>query len=1157
MAENYNIKGKNPWIGLKSYTEGLPLYGRDEEIESLSSRILYNVQTVVYGRSGIGKSSIINAGVFPILREQGILPIYIRFEHNDKPYIKQISEAIDKELVAKNFVRKEIVERHLDADGNPMIEETLWEYFHRMAFADAEGNEIKPLIVIDQFEEIFTLEKDHKKMEQFFVELADLLNHTKPSTLVELEEKLYVESDSTQDSAAKEELTRKGKISALLKNKTRHRAASNYLEEDKFHIVLTIREDFLSHLERHTTRIPSLKQNRYCLQPINQKQAAQIILQPCPGLIDTNTAKLIIERITGESNFELDDSPEIFVDSAVLSLYLSRLFEKMPEGEEHITSSLVRTSGKEIIKDFYNESMSEYPQEVVDFLEDNLLNNEGHRENISEYNALASCPALTKEMLDTMANDRKIIRKFPYNNAIRIEFIHDILCSVVMERKEQRKHLRLAEKQNREFLLQQQRTRRKMRRVVAGSAIAISLTALILLFFGYWYTWKYSERYASFIRVNGWPVGVGDPLSEQEAKELTIYYELSRKGRNGSTPFNRVDVCSGGDVVLPNFTMPIVGDKEEEDINATQFASLKMRTSYILFTGVGNDKKEGVSKETYYDKNEVPLFSISYSHSSLFNDSETEEKSQKNSYIWALFCDASGTAMQVRDNGADRMRILVDSLGYETMYTFYNSNQSPCANYVGAYGFKVHYKEDSPLIDTLRHLNQFGEVTMVEVRNYGKGTVSEKYYNADCTTLKLFLGRFAQRTIETDKQGNKIRCKYFDERGQLMGDGNVAIEESEYDSSGRVVQITYKDKNGKMITRRGKHNNYSYVKYFYAPQATSHYKEYRYLGKDMVYRMENTGVDYIIENDYENYFIHRQTSNLPNGGKKKVYLDKDGNPVLNSEIGYCFRIIRERVTESGKWVVASTFDEHNRLIDVDKYATDSSFYDKKEENRTKQFRFKADGKAVLAMGYEYSDGLERCRYALSLDGKTPIRCPQLEADGMSYYKLKEARNLTKFGLAFIEAESEYPGCESHIKSGLKSGDIPNGEKIEMGDGWIIQNKWNLTFPDTNDSIYWVSYLHITSLEGEAYKHGVRDGDLLISCNAWQYNLSLSSASSARLIKEDVAQKLQVLRYTDKKWKLLEFFIESGNKGVEAYPVYYTEAEYEYFKNGLQYCKSKN
>ena len=76
--------GSNPWLGLKSYREGEVLYGRDEDIRALSQRVLNDIDTLLYGRSGIGKSSILNAGVIPAARRKGFTPVYIRLEHNEK-----------------------------------------------------------------------------------------------------------------------------------------------------------------------------------------------------------------------------------------------------------------------------------------------------------------------------------------------------------------------------------------------------------------------------------------------------------------------------------------------------------------------------------------------------------------------------------------------------------------------------------------------------------------------------------------------------------------------------------------------------------------------------------------------------------------------------------------------------------------------------------------------------------------------------------------------------------------------------------------------------------------------------------------------------------------------------------------------------------------
>ena len=98
----------------------------------------------------------------------------------------------------------------------------------------------------------------------------------------------------------------------------------DYLDDNEIHFVFTIREDYLSEIEYYATSIPSLKQNRYGLRPLNEKQAAEVILNPCPGLVAEDVALFILQKITGKNNFKIDGVPEAEVDSTVLSLYLNR-----------------------------------------------------------------------------------------------------------------------------------------------------------------------------------------------------------------------------------------------------------------------------------------------------------------------------------------------------------------------------------------------------------------------------------------------------------------------------------------------------------------------------------------------------------------------------------------------------------------------------------------------------------------------------------------------------------------------------------------------------------------------------------------------------------------------------------------------------------------
>ncbi len=413
----------NPWKGLNFYQEGEILYGRDEEIQSLSLYITNNIQTVLYGKSGIGKSSVINAGVFPIARKEGLYPVPIRLKHDkESSYIEQIRNAFtDSGLGIREIV--------------PVIHETkesLWEYLHRHSFYNVETNEsVRPLIVLDQFEEIFTLQQDESKKKDFFSELADLLNEVTPQYIIN------ANNESRQSKILKPKARNSSFVLDLGSNETEE--TEEYVSESLFNIVFTIREDFLSYLERYTKFIPVMKSNRYALLPLNEEQAKDIIMKPVPGLVDINVAKLIIEKVTGRTDFNLNGVPELDVDAAVLSLYLSRLFDKRGEGNVSITTELVDESSKDIIKDFYEESVSDLPMSDIEEIEDQLLTYDGLRNNVSRNDLIRE--GVSEKTIHLLVEEKKLLRQFNYQNDIRIEFMHDILCPIVDDRIEHREQL--------------------------------------------------------------------------------------------------------------------------------------------------------------------------------------------------------------------------------------------------------------------------------------------------------------------------------------------------------------------------------------------------------------------------------------------------------------------------------------------------------------------------------------------------------------------------------------------------------------------------------------------------------------------------------------------------------------------------------------------
>ena len=129
----------------------------------------------MFGKSGTGKTSLLNAGVFPRLRKDYCLPFRIRLEFNDDSpgLVSQIKQTLKAEIDKYGF----------KVEGYPG-EETLWEYFHR----EQLWKSVTPILIFDQFEEIFTLGKkstrfDKKELDLFWQELADLIENSIPERI--------------------------------------------------------------------------------------------------------------------------------------------------------------------------------------------------------------------------------------------------------------------------------------------------------------------------------------------------------------------------------------------------------------------------------------------------------------------------------------------------------------------------------------------------------------------------------------------------------------------------------------------------------------------------------------------------------------------------------------------------------------------------------------------------------------------------------------------------------------------------------------------------------------------------------------------------------------------------------------------------------------
>ena len=1123
----------NPWMGLRYYQEGQTIYGRTNEILVLGQKVINNTQTVVYGRSGIGKTSILNAGVYPVARKNGLFPVGVRLEHNSIPYINQIRKAVEKGI---GHLRKDSYDDQGEKvttfeEGSieelvPAIDpekETLWEYFHRHRFYDAQGRQIRPMVVFDQFEEIFTLEKNGRKITDFFSQLANLLNGVVPDYIAEATDDYANVSQVTEQKVGDD-------VFAFVDFDIPDESFERYTTDSEFHIVITLREDFLSHLERYSVDIPILKQNRYCLQAIDEEQAALIIMKPVPGIATKEVAKKIISKVIGDEDFELDDKPERQVDSAILSLYLSCLYDKMvEEGEEKITASLVDRFGDNIIQEFYEGSIKGISDSTVEYLENNLLNFDGRRENVSLTNAL-NIGKVPMEELDRL-KDERLIRVFSYGQDLRIEYVHDILCPIINERREKRRIMREQAAAQQEMLLQEAKKRealeaqtRRFRRMIFSLLGAVAAAFLIAAILWIGYKRDYSECYAAFSTMDGWPVGVGKPIPSQAMDQYPVYYRLTRRGRFSRYKFDRVEVVNADrERMLNQFVeSPTVSldEMESTDEKAAAFAQLQRSVAswkYRQETG-GRRVSEVLARD--YDDN--ILYSVQFYDAMPPTDSTAVR--------WAVFFDKSGKAMPVRDNGLDRMRVSYLN-GRETGYAFYSAMGSPQVNFENAFGYRYYAldpKSGQPLVSA--SLNEFGDVSRVDTLAWdicgmrvGAGS-SRIQYGPDAVFTHHGDGR--TDTLLFSERGVRKYLSSSDLPAALVGKDRIRCF---YDAEGHRE---------KLLCYSGGILDSMYVE-----------------SRD---GLTSTTLTWSPGRDYP--YVAKKESG-PEDEKVTAWFGGFSSEAVTIPIVYAgYHKEVKSISESGglRMETYSYYDTEDRLYGAGEYASVQKTYD--EEGRLlSDVQRDEDDKLYQSKGYEYDIyGALISSYVMGIDG-TPVRCGSLDKDngGASYYKMKFVEDFHGIYVSW-KGENEF-GEECYITN--LDNPIVFRREIEANYVQDYQNStgqklWalpvamevveNLVAPVS------VCYIHLLDKEGTAYRAGLRDGDLLLGLGSWSYRMGNAPVPVA-LWNETKAVSVKVARPNPAadSYDLLPVVLDEGTKGAEIYKVYFTDKEVERLKKRIE------
>jgi WD40 repeat protein len=397
--------------------------GRETEIQQLSNLVQLEKLVLLYSKSGLGKSSLINAGLLPRLDDKEYFPIKIRLIDASKS-----PEAVFIEALQPHFIESDLIDKK---------RMTIWDCVKAINHREAKT----PVIILDQFEELFNYYTfDQRK--KFTTQFADLVNDNIPGFI----------RQNIEDSLTEEEEDLSPELMSKIK-----------LSEKplRVKIIMAIRSDKLSHLEELSHKIPLILNNRYQLKPLGLDQARDAIESPALEAGTFRSPKFtfqsdIISRIIDFLSKEKKDKEYVdtnYVESFQLQILCqfieSELLKKIEQnsltGTEPylIDSTYIEDEYKmrEVLENFYEREINvivpEAERPIVQKLIETGLIIDGYRNSLS-ITKINKDYDISQNTLHALV-DSHILRHERRLGQDHYEVSHDTLVGPILKAREKRK----------------------------------------------------------------------------------------------------------------------------------------------------------------------------------------------------------------------------------------------------------------------------------------------------------------------------------------------------------------------------------------------------------------------------------------------------------------------------------------------------------------------------------------------------------------------------------------------------------------------------------------------------------------------------------------------------------------------------------------------
>lgn len=455
-SRSAGLDADNPWPGLAPFGEADARYfhGREAAVDALARLVGREELALLYGGSGLGKTSLLRAGLFPRL-PASVLPVYVRLHFDITVHQGAGADALRQQVL--DAVGEQASDPRRDIEMPPAgATGTLWEFFRRrdQPFWGPGAEIVVPLLVFDQFEQLFRCDPQRglppAEVDAFLEDLGDTLFGRVPRWL-----EAQLQSSSVVDRYVFESTACKA--------------------------IISFREEYLADVKRLRMLVPSTDRNSFRLEPLHCEEAVRAVEQAGSSLIahppsdgatppQSPVARAIVERVAGSGQGE-----DATVDPAILSVFCTELNDARKRraaegGPSTIDLDLVRSKQSEqIIENYYHRAVVGTPEVVRRFIEDRLILASGARNSVAVEEVDEA--RLPPEAITSLVEEWRILRRevVGRQGQVRLELTHDVLVAPVMADR------RARDENERRAAVERQRS---LRWLAALTAVALGLVVM-------------------------------------------------------------------------------------------------------------------------------------------------------------------------------------------------------------------------------------------------------------------------------------------------------------------------------------------------------------------------------------------------------------------------------------------------------------------------------------------------------------------------------------------------------------------------------------------------------------------------------------------------------------------------------------------------------